>query len=65
MLAMAILSIANLPLLFIFSYQSQSWYLVMFVEAALTIIFLIDFVYRLKTAPSKSGYFERRDSSTC
>jgi voltage-gated potassium channel len=57
MLAVAILSIANLPLLLIFPYESQSWYLVVMVEAALTLIFVIDFGYRLKTAPSKSGYF--------
>ena len=56
-LAMAILSIANLPLLFLFSYQSQPWYLVLFVEGVLTFAFLIDFVYRLRTAPSKRGYF--------
>jgi voltage-gated potassium channel len=57
MLAMAVLSIANLPLLVIFPYESQSWYLVLFIEGALTLVFVIDFVYRLKTAPSKSGYF--------
>ena len=57
MLAMAILSIANLPLLVVFPYESQSWYLALFIESALTLVFLIDFVYRLKTAPSKSGYF--------
>jgi voltage-gated potassium channel len=60
MLAMAILSIANLPLLVIFPYESQSWYLVLFIEAALTLIFVADFAYRLKTAPSKSGYFFRQ-----
>jgi voltage-gated potassium channel len=57
MLAMAILSIANLPLLVIYSTGSQSWQLVVFVEAALTLVFVIDFVYRLKTARSKVGYF--------
>jgi voltage-gated potassium channel len=57
MLAVAILSIANLPLLIVLTTGSQSWYLVMFVEGALTLIFAIDFVYRLKTASSKSGYF--------
>jgi voltage-gated potassium channel len=57
MLAMAVLSIANLPLLVVFPYESQSWYLVVFIEGALTLVFVIDFVYRLKTAPSKSGYF--------
>jgi hypothetical protein len=41
-LAMAILSIANPPLLLLFSYQSQPWYLVLFVEGALTLVFLID-----------------------
>jgi voltage-gated potassium channel len=57
MLAMAILSIANLPLLVIFPYESQKWYLVLFVESALTLVFVIDFVYRLNTAKSKWGYF--------
>ena len=57
MLAVAVLSIVNLPLLVLFPFESQSWYLVLFIETALTIIFLSDFVYRLKTAPSKSGYF--------
>ncbi len=57
MLAMAILSIANLPLLFIFPYESQSWYLVMMIEASLTLVFVTDFAYRLTTAPSKTGYF--------
>ena len=59
MLAMAILSIANLPLLVIYPFQSQSWYLVLFIESALTLVFVIDFAYRLKTASSKSGYFFR------
>src|SRR5262245_21127417 len=57
MLAMAILSIANLALLIVFNYRSQAWYLVLFIEASLTLVFGIDFVYRLKTAPSKSDYF--------
>jgi voltage-gated potassium channel len=57
MLAMAILSIANLPLLVIYPFESQSWYLVLFVESALTLVFVIDFLYRLKTARSKWGYF--------
>jgi len=57
MLAVAILSIVNLPLLLIYPFKSQSWDLVMMIEASLTLIFVIDFVYRLRTAPSKSGYF--------
>jgi voltage-gated potassium channel len=60
MLAMAILSIANLPLLIVFPWGSQSWQLVMFVEGALTLVFVIDFAYRLKTASSKWGYFYRQ-----
>jgi voltage-gated potassium channel len=57
MLAMATLSILNLPLAFLFSFRSQPWYLIAFVDAALTLVFVIDFVYRLQTAPSKRGYF--------
>ena len=57
MLAMAILSIANLPLLIIFPSESQKWYLVLFIEFALTLVFVIDFAFRLKTARSKWGYF--------
>jgi voltage-gated potassium channel len=57
MLAMAILSIANLGLLIIFKNGSQPWYLVLFIEGALTLVFGIDFVYRLKTASSKTDYF--------
>ena len=55
MLAMAVLSIVNLPLLVIYPYQSQPWLLVLFIESALTLVFLGDFIYRLKTARSKSG----------
>lgn len=57
MLAMAILSIVNLPLSFLFPTRSQSWWLIAFVDAALTLVFAIDFFYRLRTAPSKRGYF--------
>jgi voltage-gated potassium channel len=60
MLAVAIFSIANLPLLVIFPWGSQPWQLVMFVEGALTLIFVIDFAFRLKTARSKWGYFYRQ-----
>lgn len=60
MLAMAILSIANLPLLVVYPTDSQQWYLVLYVESILTIVFLIDFVYRLRTAESRWGYFYRQ-----
>ncbi len=57
MLAVAILSIANLPLLVLFPTGSESWLLVTYIESALTLVFVIDFVYRLRTASSKTGYF--------
>lgn len=57
MLAMALLSIANLPLSFLYPFRSQSWWLIAYVDSALTLVFVIDFVYRLRTASSKRGYF--------
>jgi voltage-gated potassium channel len=57
MLAMAILSIANLPLLILYPTDSQQWLLVLYVEGILTLAFVADFLYRLKTAPSRTGYF--------
>lgn len=56
-LAMAILSIVNLPLLLLYSSSSEQWLLVLYVEGILTLVFVIDFVYRLRTARSKRGYF--------
>jgi voltage-gated potassium channel len=64
MLAVAILSIANLPLLAVFSWGSQSWQLVMFVEAALTLIFVVDFGYRLRTAPPSGATSTARKASS-
>lgn len=57
MLAMAVLSIFNLLLSFAFPTRSQSWWLIAYVDSILTIVFFSDFVYRLKTAPSRRGYF--------
>ncbi|HEX5029358.1 MAG TPA: ion transporter [Gaiellaceae bacterium] len=57
MLAMAILSIVNLALLLVFPFESQYWYLVGMIEVALTLVFVGDFAYRLKTATSRWGYF--------
>jgi hypothetical protein len=34
-------------------FESQRWWLVVLVDGILTIIFLIDFTYRLLTAPTK------------
>lgn len=55
-LAISTLSIVNMALAVVLPFKSQSWWLVAFVDAALTIIFLADFVYRLTTAPTKRWY---------
>ena len=58
-LAISLLSIVNLGLAAIFEFRSPYWWLVAMVDTALTIIFVIDFVYRLRTAPSKRRYLVR------
>jgi voltage-gated potassium channel Kch len=55
-LAISILSILNMALAFVVPYQSQSWWLIASVDAALTVIFLGDFAYRLLTAPTMRSY---------
>ncbi len=55
-LAVSVHSIINLALAFIVPFDSQSWWLIMYVDGVLTIIFVIDFVFRLLTAPSKRWY---------
>jgi voltage-gated potassium channel len=55
-LAISILSIINLALVAILPIRSPQWWLVAYVDAFLTIIFVGDFTYRLTTAPSKWGY---------
>jgi voltage-gated potassium channel len=55
-LAISTMSIANMVLTAMLPFRSQSWWLVAFVDAALTIIFLADFIYRLVTAPTKRWY---------
>ena len=55
-LAISILSIANLVLLFVVEYESPYWWLVAQIDIALTLIFVLDFVYRLRTARSKWSY---------
>jgi voltage-gated potassium channel len=55
-LAISILSIINLVLAFVFTFESQLWWLVLYVDTILTIIFLIDFLFRLTTAPTKRAY---------
>lgn len=56
MLAISVLSIANLVLLAAVPFRSQSWWLIVYVDVALTLIFVGDFCYRLKTAPSRRRY---------
>lgn len=55
-LAVSILSIVNLALVVALPYKSQPWWLITYVDAFLTFIFVGDFTYRLTTAPSKWGY---------
>jgi len=50
------MSIVNMVLTFVLPFESQSWWLVATVDVALTIIFLVDFTYRLVTAPTKRWY---------
>lgn len=58
-LAISILSIVNLALYAVLPWQSEAWWLVVYVDTALTIIFVIDFASRLWAAPSKRGYLFR------
>jgi voltage-gated potassium channel len=57
-LGVSVLSIINLVLAGIFEFRSPYWWLVAMIDIALTIIFVVDFVYRLRTAPSKGGYMK-------
>jgi len=59
MLALAILSIANLVLEGVLEWKSQPWWLVVYIDIILTAFFLGDFVYRLTTATSKRAYLGR------
>jgi hypothetical protein len=63
MLAMAILSIANLPLSFLFPFKSQSWWLIAFVDSLLTIVFVIDFGY--DSRPASTQFIVGGGTSTC
>ncbi len=59
MLALAILSIANLVLYGVLPWESESWWLVAYIDLILTAFFLGDFFFRLVTAPSKRHYLGR------
>jgi voltage-gated potassium channel len=56
--ALSVLSIVNLVLVFVIQDQDLD-YVLAIMNAPITIIFLLDFLYRLKSAPSKSYYFWR------
>jgi voltage-gated potassium channel len=57
--ALSILSMVNIVL--IYAFRDENLRDVLFaMNALLTVIFLIDFLYRLLTAPSKSEYFLRQ-----
>jgi hypothetical protein len=57
--AVSVLSILNLVLMYVV--QDESLDTVLYaMNAVLTVILFIDFVYRLVTAPSRSGYFFRQ-----
>ncbi len=56
--ALSVLSIVNLVLVFVIQDQDLD-YVLAIMNVPITIIFLIDFLYRLKSAPSKSNYFWR------
>ena len=57
-LGISILSIVNVVLASAFEFRSSYWWLVVQIDIALTLIFIFDFSYRLRTAPSKSGYLK-------
>ena len=56
--ALSILSIVNLVLIFVVQDEALD-YVLATMNVPITLIFLIDFIYRLKKAPSKSEYFWR------
>ncbi len=55
-LAVSILSIANLMMIAVLPWGSQSFWLVVYTDVMLTLIFLIDFALRLLSAPTKGSY---------
>ena len=59
MLALALLSIVNFVLVIVLPWESQSWWLVVYIDAFLTVFFVADFIFRLVTAPSKKHYMGR------
>lgn len=56
--ALSILSIVNLVLLIVMQSEALS-YVVLAVNVGLSLVLFVDFLYRLRTAESRSGYFFR------
>jgi hypothetical protein len=57
---LSVLSILNIILLYIYSQDKNVQNVLYFINALLSGIFIIDFSYRILTAPSKSDYFFRQ-----
>lgn len=55
-LAISVFSIVNLALEVAIPDGTQAWWLILYVDTALTLIFLADFTFRLFTAPTKWWY---------
>ena len=55
-LAISILSIVNLALFALLPWGSQPWWIIVYIDVLLTVIFVIDFTFRLLTAETKRGY---------
>jgi len=58
--ALSILSMVNIVLIYVFRRDENLQDVLLVMNALLTVVFLVDFVYRLFTAPSKSDYFLRQ-----
>ncbi|HSG14514.1 MAG TPA: ion transporter [Gaiellaceae bacterium] len=58
-IGVSILSIVNLAILLVLDFRSEPWVLVSIVEAALTVMFVIDFLLRLTSAEDKVAYIRR------
>ncbi|MCD5347603.1 ion transporter [Agromyces sp. S2-1-8] len=56
---LSILSIANLVLMYLFHAEESLQLILSVMNALFSAIFLADFIYRISTAPSASGYFFR------
>jgi len=56
---LSVLSIVNIILLYAYVHDESMQAVLATMNALFSVIFLVDFVYRLATAPSRSGYFLR------